>query len=31
MASYLGFRDSSYFGRYFKKNIGVTPTSFRKG
>ncbi|AST97809.1 helix-turn-helix domain-containing protein [Shouchella clausii] len=31
IASYLGFRDSSYFGRYFKKNIGVTPTSFRKG
>jgi AraC family transcriptional regulator, transcriptional activator of pobA len=26
----LGFNDNSYFGRYFKKVVGMTPESFRK-
>ncbi|MEC0239938.1 AraC family transcriptional regulator [Paenibacillus dokdonensis] len=30
IASHIGFRDSSYFGRWFKKNMGISPTTFRK-
>ncbi|MCM3172329.1 AraC family transcriptional regulator [Paenibacillus sp. MER 99-2] len=30
IASHIGFRDASYFGRWFKKNMGLTPTTFRK-
>lgn len=26
----LNFQDNSYFNRYFKKNVGVTPDEFRK-
>ncbi len=30
IARQIGFQDPSYFGRMFKKNIGMSPTSFRK-
>ncbi|KIL26807.1 hypothetical protein B4133_1297 [Bacillus altitudinis] len=30
IARYIGFHDSSYFGRWFKKNTGFSPTTFRK-
>lgn len=30
IASLLNFEDEHYFSRYFKKNTGITPTSFRK-
>jgi AraC-like DNA-binding protein len=26
----IGFEDPSYFGRFFKKHTGMTPTEFRK-
>jgi AraC-like DNA-binding protein len=26
----LNFRDNSYFNRFFKKNVGMTPDEFRK-
>eukprot|EP01133_Synstelium_polycarpum_P017826 gene17826-21258_t len=26
---HLGFKDASYFSRYFKKCVGVTPKKFR--
>ena len=26
----LNFQDNSYFNRFFKKNVGVTPDEFRK-
>lgn len=26
----LNFQDNSYFNRFFKKNVGVTPDDFRK-
>jgi AraC family transcriptional regulator, transcriptional activator of pobA len=26
----LNFRDNSYFNRFFKKNVGITPDEFRK-
>ena len=25
-----GYRDQNYFTRIFKKNVGLTPTDFRK-
>jgi len=30
IADQLGFEDSSYFARFYKKQMGVSPTSFRK-
>lgn len=30
IASLLNFEDEHYFSRYFKKNTGITPTSFRE-
>lgn len=30
IADDLNFKDNSYFNRFFKKNIGVTPDDFRK-
>ena len=30
IADHLGFEDSSYFARYFKNKIGVSPQEFRK-
>lgn len=30
-AEKVGFKDSSYFTKIFKKHVGVTPTRFRKG
>ncbi|RXZ80335.1 helix-turn-helix domain-containing protein [Paenibacillaceae bacterium] len=30
IAHQLNYRDPSYFGRFFKKNVGVSPTVFRK-
>ena len=30
IADQLGFEDPSYFARFYKKQTGVTPTSFRK-
>lgn len=30
IADQLGFEDSSYFARYFKKHIGLSPQEFRK-
>ncbi len=30
IADQLGFEDSSYFARYFKKQIGLSPQDFRK-
>ena len=30
-AEKVGFKDSSYFTKIFKKHVGVTPTMFRKG
>jgi len=29
IATHLGYKDPSYFGRLFKKIVGLTPTSFR--
>lgn len=30
IAHRLGYEDASYFGRFFKKNVGTTPSAFRK-
>ena len=30
IADRLGFSNSSFFGRYFKKNAGMTPLAFRQ-
>lgn len=30
IALHIGFRDPSYFGRWFKKNTRMSPTTFRK-
>jgi AraC-like DNA-binding protein len=30
IANRLGFKDPDYFARFFKKNIGITPTQYRK-
>jgi len=30
IANQLGYKDPSYFGRIFKKNVGMSPTIFRK-
>jgi AraC-like DNA-binding protein len=29
VSSRLGFKDNSCFGRYFRKDVGMTPGSFR--
>jgi AraC family transcriptional regulator, transcriptional activator of pobA len=29
VAADLGFDDEAYFGRFFKKHLGLTPTAFR--
>lgn len=31
VAYQLNFSDNSYFGRFFKKNTGITPDAFRQG
>lgn len=30
IADQLGFEDSSYFSRYFKKQVGLSPQDFKK-
>lgn len=30
IAQELNFEDEFYFSRYFKKNVGVSPSSYRK-
>ncbi len=30
IAYHLNFQDNSYFNRFFKKNVGITPETFRK-
>ncbi len=31
IAQEVGIHDSSYFGRIFRREIGITPVAFRKG
>ena len=31
IAAYVGFYDNNYFTKLFKREMGITPTDYRKG